>query len=392
MHLLPVNNGDERAGLPSASDYNRLLQCRASYLLSRKARALGQVAHQYSPAADLGTKKHLASTEGPEILSEAERADWEKVQTKREEFINGWLGNSQEPFISVKEERLWLRRGIRPLLTSKPDEVLRQGNRCAVLDQKFGSYRVADPGENVQLSIYALLVSREDETIQEVTVQILSPQFDFEPFTYTRAELDRLHQSVLVVINSLSDPGEPVVGDHCAFCPTKLICPSARSEAENIEPGQNRNPTAKSAVAGSWSLRNQQGCVPATPCWDCELPLGEGAAKLLTQIKRARSLFLEVEAFYKRLLEAEPGAIPGWTLEPGAVRRSIDEPAKALERLSELFSVQEFLSCCSVSVPELEKAWAKKKGQPAGQAKESFKRLLGDLLSEKRNAPSLKPI
>src|SRR5215471_3766297 len=191
-----ISRPDERANFPSASEYGRLLQCRASYLLSRKAHALGQVAHQWSPAADLGTKKHLASIEGAEILSDRERADWETVQRKREEFVKGWLGNSQESFSSVKEERLWLRRGIRPLLTGKPDEILKPGNRAAILDFKFGNYRVADPG---------------------VTVQILSPHFDFVPFTYTRAELDRLHQSVLVVINSLSDPGDPTPGAHCQF-------------------------------------------------------------------------------------------------------------------------------------------------------------------------------
>jgi CRISPR/Cas system-associated exonuclease Cas4 (RecB family) len=363
MHLLPVNNGDERAGLPSASDYGRLLQCRASYLLSRKARALGQVAHEWSPAADLGTKKHLANIEGPDILSDQERTDWDACQAKREEFIKDWLGNSQEPFSSVKEERLWLRQGIRPLLTGKPDEVLRQGDRCVVLDQKFGSYRVADPGENVQLSIYALLVSREDETIQEVTVQILSPQFDFQPFTYSRAELDRLYQSVLAVLSSLSDPGDPAPGSHCQFCPARLICPAARNEAET-----------------------------ATLAKVIELPLGEPAAQLLTQIKRAKSLFQEIELHYKRLLEVEPGAVPGWTLEPGAVRRSIDDPFKALEQLSELFSIQEFLACCSVSVPELDRSWSRKKDLPANRAKESLKKLLGPLLTEKRNAPSLKPV
>src|SRR5215475_3565281 len=117
MDLLSITNGDERAGYPSASEYDRLLQCRASYLLSRKAHALGQVAHQTSLEADLGTKKHLANTEGPEALSEAERGDWERCQARREEFIAGWLANSQEPFSSIKEERLWLRKGIRPLLS-----------------------------------------------------------------------------------------------------------------------------------------------------------------------------------------------------------------------------------------------------------------------------------
>jgi hypothetical protein len=75
-----------------------------------------------------------------------------------------------------------------------------------VLDLKFGSYRVDDPGDNIQLSIYALLVARSDETIQEVTCQILSPHYEFKPYTYSREGLARLYQSVLVVINSLSDP------------------------------------------------------------------------------------------------------------------------------------------------------------------------------------------
>ena len=360
MHLLPSNNGDERVGLPSASEYDRLLQCRASYLLSRKAHALGQVAHQWSAEADLGTKKHLASVEGPAILSDREREDWEKCQAKREEFIQAWTNG--RPFTSVKEQRLWLRRGIRPLLSGKPDEILRQGNRALVLDQKFGSYRVTDPAGN-QLSIYALLVSRDDDTIEEVTVQILSPYHDFEPFTYTRAELDRLYSSVQIVVNSLSDPGEPTPGAHCQFCPARLICPAARNEAES-----------------------------ATLAKVIELPLGEGAAKLLTQIRRAQNLFKEIEAHYKHLLERDPGAVPGWILEPGAVRRSIEDPVKAFEQLVELFSVQEFLSCCSVSVPELERSLARKKGVPTTQTKELFKRFLGNLLVEKRNSPSLKAI
>src|SRR5262249_48425392 len=153
--------------------------------------------------------------EGPELLSGPEREAWQTCQTKRDEFIRGWANG--QSFNSLKEQRLWLRRGLRPLLTGKPDEILRQGNRVLVLDQKFGSYRVVDPAENVQLSIYALLASREDEAIEEVTVQILSPHFDFEPFTYSREELDRLYQSVLIVINSLSDPGDPTPGAHCQF-------------------------------------------------------------------------------------------------------------------------------------------------------------------------------
>jgi hypothetical protein len=34
---LAITQNDERAGLPSASDWSRLMKCRASFLLSKKA-------------------------------------------------------------------------------------------------------------------------------------------------------------------------------------------------------------------------------------------------------------------------------------------------------------------------------------------------------------------
>jgi hypothetical protein len=68
----------------------------------------------------------------------------------------------------------------------------------------------------------------------------------------------------------------------------------------------------------------------------------------------------EVKSYYKRVLEGPPDTIAGWTLEPGDMRRAINDPVGALERLIEQSSVQEFLACCAPSVPSLEKAWAKK--------------------------------
>jgi hypothetical protein len=205
-----------------------------------------------------------------------------------------------------------------------------------------------------------LLASRQDEAIQEVTCQILSPYWDFESVTYSREELDRLYQSVLVVVASLADPGDPVPGDHCHFCPARLICSAAREQAES-----------------------------AMLAKVVELPLGEQAARLLDQIKRAQGLFKEVEAYYKRVLEEAPGSIPGWALVPGDVRRSIEDTVGARKKIESLLPLDEFLVTCSVSVPQLEKAWAKKNGISVTRAKEPFKKFLGALLTEKRSAPSL---
>jgi hypothetical protein len=88
------------------------------------------------------------------------------------------------PIESIKEGRLWLRKGIKPLLSGQPDEILLAGKRAAVLDYKFGASRVSDPGENFQLAVYSLLAARSDDAIGEVTCQILSPVYDFKPYTY----------------------------------------------------------------------------------------------------------------------------------------------------------------------------------------------------------------
>jgi hypothetical protein len=92
------------------------------------------------------------------------------------------------------------------------------------------------------------------------------------------------------------------------------------------------------------------------------------------------------------VLESAPGAIPGWGLVPGDVRRSIDDPVRALERLIEQFSVQEFLACCTARVPALEKAWSRKTSVPAAKVREQFNRFMAGILVEKRTAPSLKAL
>jgi hypothetical protein len=117
--------------------------------------------------------------------------------------------------------------------------------------------------------------------------------------------------------------------------------------------------------------------------------LGEGAAKLLEQIKRAQSLFKEVESHYKYLLEETPGAIPGWTLKPGALRRSLGDPQAVWERVQNTLSTKQFLSAVKVEVGKLQDIWALASGIPQTQAKELFNRELGELVIELESAPSL---
>jgi CRISPR/Cas system-associated exonuclease Cas4 (RecB family) len=352
--------------IPSGSHFERLVNCRASHALSIQARRLGQVAHEDSEAARQGTRIHEARHTGNvDQLSSEECELFENLKRREQTLLSQW---TIDPFPIPEqrsEVRLYLRREghFLPVLTGQPDLVFVQGSRALIIDCKLGRNRVADPCENWQLKIYAILLSRTETYLEEVTAQILSPYFDFEPVTYGREELDQLYRSVLVVVASLEDPGEPVPGDHCHFCPARLICSAA-----------------KDAAVGAMLTKVAQ------------LPTGEGAAELLAQIKRAQALFKEIEGYYKRLLEETPGAIPGWLLEPGDVRRSIEDTVALHKHTADLFSVDELLSCCSASVPALERMWAQKKGVPVNGARAGFKQFLGPLLVEKRTAPTLRRV
>jgi CRISPR/Cas system-associated exonuclease Cas4 (RecB family) len=331
--------------------------------MSIQARRLGQVAHEDSEAARQGIRVHEALHTGKLDQLNSEECDLLKDLKQQEDNLLSKWKTDVGSLEARREVRLYLRREgyFLPVFTGQPDLIFQQGSRALIVDRKLGRWQTADPSENWQLRAYAVLLSATETQLQEVTVTVQSPYFRYQPFTYSREELDRLYQSVLVVVASLSDPGNPVPGDHCHFCPARLICQAAKEAAtQAIEISVN------------------------------QLPLGTKAAELLDQIKRAQALFKEIESYYRRLLEETPGAIPGWMLDPGDVRRSIED-AVALHAAG-LFSVEELLSCCSLSVPALERTWAEKNGVATKGAREPFKKFLGALLTEKRTTPSLRRI
>jgi hypothetical protein len=53
------------------------------------------------------------------------------------------------------------------------------------------------------------------------------------------------------------------------------------------------------------------------------LPTGKAASELLDRLKGVESLIAEIKASYKEALLRDSSAVPGWFLQPGAIRRSI---------------------------------------------------------------------
>jgi hypothetical protein len=74
-----------------------------------------------------------------------------------------------------------------------------------------------------------------------------------------------------------------------------------------------------------------------------EAPLGEEGAQILEQLERITRLCTELKEFYKAQLAKDPRCAPGWALRPGALRRSLSDPAKVWARLSDVLSSDQFM-------------------------------------------------
>ena len=117
--------------------------------------------------------------------------------------------------------------------------------------------------------------------------------------------------------------------------------------------------------------------------------LGQEGSTVLDQLERVSRLLDEAKSFYKAQLAKDPHCVPGWTLKPGAVRRSLANPQRVWEKLQDTLTTEQFPCAVKIEVGKLQDLWAQVSGIPNTRAKELFNKELGDLIIELRSAPSL---
>jgi hypothetical protein len=118
-------------------------------------------------------------------------------------------------------------------------------------------------------------------------------------------------------------------------------------------------------------------------------PLGKKGAEVLDQLERIGKLVDEAKSFYKAQLARSPHCVPGWTLRPGAIRRSLGDPQACWERAQAVITSDQFMSAVKVEIGKLQDIWSSSAGIPSAQAKEAFNKLMADQLVTFQNAPSL---
>lgn len=351
-----MNN--ERQGLPSASSMERYMLCPGSYAAEQ-----GQP-EQASDDAEIGNRVHavLAGETVTPPLNDDEERTMEACRSQATAILDAYLPHRDE---IILERRYWWGQQW----SGKPDVVAIDTLQChaVVLDYKTGRGEVASAEGNMQLRALAVLVYVEHQ-VERITVAIAQPLAgEASVCTYQADDLRKARIEILEIITGIHQPDAPrrPSAKACRYCKAKAVCPEALATAEAA-------PLAVSRDGRALSI---------TP---------ERMAEFLEQIPAIEAVVEAVRSKAKRMLEEDPGSVPGWALKPGSVRESVTDPATVFGRFVAAGGTQEqFMPCVNVTKTKLKDAVKAVTGSKGKALDAQIEAMLDGCTEAKPSAPSL---
>jgi hypothetical protein len=362
----------ERLDLSSCSSAYRRRRCTGSENLIRELRTRGLLKEiPPSKDAESGTAVHAAWSGANVELSSSEEQTLAELKRLEAMVLADW--SAGEPYqLLGREERLWLRNGIEPLHSGQYDVcyVSTDYRRALILDAKTLYGVQQEAAINDQLRELTGLVHFNHPPIRHFTVAILIPNQAerISIATYDQLEAELALRLLRLSLFESADPGAPrTPGAHCEHCPARLQCEEARQ-----------------LIGHSYSLKKR------IEAGEFVLPLGEKGARILEEIKAAKTVLADLEAAYKAELKTDPDCLPGWTLSNGRKLRSIPEVEKALEAWStHRYAMSDFLACTNLAIGALEEKLTAKTGKVGKGLANHFNDIFGPLVVTHMSEPSI---
>jgi hypothetical protein len=91
----------------------------------------------------------------------------------------------------------------------------------------------------------------------------------------------------------------------------------------------------------------------------------------------------------REMLTANPDALPGYRLNPGANVRKIKDANAAWNAVGGVIGNEAFVACCKVTVGALEKAYGKAQSLKGKTLSDEFNAAMDAALTVEQNAPTL---
>ena len=348
---------DERQGLPSASKRERLAPGRGAL---NAENGLPDEPNEMSRAGDVGHACLAGEVHIDELDDETAKTVGRCQTLERSILADLDMVEAEQ----VREERFWLDIEGERLFSGKPDMVAMEGKRALVVDYKTGPVAVESAASNMQLRALAVLVFWKYNHLEQITTAIIQPRAFDQQATLTTYKVDDIwaaYYEMLLILEEAKEPNAPRKASEkaCRYCKAKPTCPEAQQSITDIAKVESN--------------------LPAIP-----------TADILEKCASAKSLIAKLESNARKALEADPIAIEGYELKPGAKRQKITNPEGVFFKASIIgIDGQEFSAVCDVNKSKL-KALIKSKTEKKGkELDEELAGILEGNTEETRNKPSL---
>ena len=253
------------------------------------------------------------------------------------------------------------------------DDIRVLGTKCLIMDYKTLAGDQAASPENRQLRDLAVLKAGQLPMLEEIAVAVVQPLATYNPTTtlYNKAALDRAAGEMQARVLASNDPNSkrtpgPV---QCKFCKAALA-------------GQCLEYTrwAGSHVPQLYTVSN----VPVAQ-WT-----PEQRADFCERRGIAQRWLDQCEAAMKEGLEKDPNFVPGWWMEPGSWRETVNDPQALFTRFEAMGGkLPDYMGTLSVGKEKFTKAVAKVTGFKGKKLEQTIKLLLDGIVSRKQDRSSL---
>ncbi len=338
-----MKNTDERGGKPSASDGENYELCNGKVKLS------SGMPDNSNKVAVVGDRIH-AWLDGEDVKLDSDEMYMAKLcERDRHALFDlvfpDWRNDPPE---QSNEERKWYANGR---FSGKADVVAWRGRTALILDYKTGRIPVTHAKDNGQLRWLTVLWNQR-KRYDEVTVAISQPHCGaMTVHTYDAAALKKARLRVMRVLRKMESPNPTLRAGakQCKYCRAKAICPALKDSESALKTISDVETLSSTQLSGLLDI----------------LPVIEDRCK-------------SIKTHAMNLLERDPKAIAGYSLEAGQSRRKITDPMGAYVFLSGagLIDDHHYLDAASISVGKLQKAIAEYNDIGVGEAKREMEEKL----------------
>ena len=359
---------DERKGCPSASSFERLMDCPGSHTLNKEAPK-----QPSSPAAARGTRVHAGCSGEVGIATlprDEQQTVTELIQQEEillDEFTNKQVGEGWAVEEQLTEHRFWA-KATESEWSGKADRVylLQKGREKIGLVVDFKSTRYTTGAEkSLQLAALAALVDEHyKRDLSGVHVALVFPDgydrayYDDEALELAADECKQLVDRATITATQKRVPSEGA----CKWCGAKGICPEARGQL------------------------NELARMPSTAVAPADL------SRLLKVSQVAKLLIKDIEEQAKTILN-KGGTVEGWELKPGHTRSKIVDTEEVYRRAAILgIDGATFSKQVTISKKDLDRLVREELGYKGKQATDTVANLIEECTTDTITAASLKEV